>query len=270
MATLNVFAFEDYREFLKAYLKFDDDRNPGARKRLQISTGISSSLLTQIFSEKKQLSREQAIEVASHIELLEKETDYFLLMVDHSHAGTPKLRQRISAKMLVLKKESEQIASKVNAALVLNDEQKTIYYSSWIYTAVRNLVPTGQCQSIHEFAEKLHVPRSKAEGAIEFLLQLGLIKKVEKGFEYRAGHTHLTADHPMILRHHQNWRQRAIQRMDHYTDEHMHYTCPMSVSKEGAKIIKARLIEEIKNLNKSLSSDHPEVAYCLNIDFFEY
>lgn len=266
---MNIFEFEDYRTFLRSYLSLDENQLSGARKRLLLSTGISSSLLTQILSEKKQLSSEQAYEIALHIGFTEKETDYFLNLVDISRAGSFKLKERLLNKMRQMQAESQKIAAKISRDISLSEEQKAIYYSSWIYTAVRNLVPTEQVKSIKEISFKLNIPESKAESAVQFLIDVGLIEKKDDGFEYRSGYTHLDSSHPLIFRHHQNWRQRAIHKMDHFNENHLHYTCPMAISKAGAKRLRDHLLEEIKALNRSLK-DTPDVSYCLNIDFFEY
>ena len=266
---LNIFDYEDYRLYLKAKLADEDSRLTGARKRLLLATAMSSSLLTQIFSENKQLSAEQGYEVALHFGLTDVEIDYLLLLIELGRAGTEKLKARFRQKLKKMQMNAQTVAAKVSPRFILNEEQKVIYYSNWLYSAIRNLIPTEQCVSLKDFSLKLNVPIEKVESTIQFLIDHGLIKKTESGFSYLPGYTHLESNHPMIFRHHQNWRQRAIQRMDHYTEEHLHYTCPMAVSKKGAKLIRARLLEEIKNLNATLK-DNSDLSYCLNIDFFEY
>lgn len=266
---MNIFEFEDYRTFLKTYLSLEENQSSGARKRLLLSTGISSSLLTQILSEKKQLSSEQAFEIAIHMGFTDKETDYFLNLIDISRAGSIKLKERFLRKMRQMQEESRKIVAKVSQKFSLSEEQKAVYYSSWIYTAIRNLVPTDQAKSVKEIAIKLNIPESTAEGAVQFLIEAGLIEQIDDGYAYRSGYTHLDSSHPLIFRHHQNWRQRAIHRMDHFNENHLHYTCPMAISKAGAKRLRDHLLEEIKALNRSLK-DTADVSYCLNIDFFEY
>ncbi|MNT48799.1 hypothetical protein D3C72_1856000 [compost metagenome] len=103
-------------------------------------------------------------------------------------------------------------------------------------------------------------------------MDFGLLEKAEDGnFRYSRGYTHLDANNPMIFRHHQNWRQKAIQQMDNYKENHLHYTCPMALPLDVVKELRAKLLEDIQNLSKSLkSSQKPNVSYCLNIDLFEY
>ncbi|MFS4459481.1 TIGR02147 family protein [Bdellovibrio sp. HCB2-146] len=270
--SLNVFEFEDYRVFLKTYLSDEANQASGARKRLLLSTGISSSLLTQILSEAKQLSTEQAYEIALHIGFTEKETDYFLNLVEIGRAGSVKLKERLRKKMLEMQNESQQISAQVNRNIILTEEQKVLYYSNWLYTAIRNLIATPYGKSIQTLADKLGVPESKVEGVVQFLLESNLVTRGAESFDHKPGYTHLDASHPMILRHHQNWRQRAVHRMDHYKENHFHYTCPMAISNEAAKVLRASLLDQIKSLNATLQNhpEEPETAFCLNIDFFEY
>lgn len=266
---MNIFEYEDYRLYLKENLADEESRTPGARKRLVQATGISSSLLTQIFSELKQLSTEQAVEVASHWSLTDVETDYFMFLVEYGKAGSEKLRNRLRQKIRKLRLASQKVNAKVAVSVSLSEEQKAIYYSHWLYTGVRNLVPTKNGQGINEISQKLGVPVDKVETVVNYLIEIGLLKKINNQLQYQAGYSHLDSGHPLIFRHHQNWRQRAIHRMDQYTEDHLHYTCPMGISKKAAREIRQNLVEEIKRLNKGLT-DEPEVSFCLNIDFFEY
>ncbi len=262
---MNIFEFEDYREVLKAYLSGESV----VRKHLLSATGISSSFLTQVLSGTKQLSSDQGYEVALYVGLTERETDYFLLLIDLGRAGSHKLQQRITGKMKQLQSAALTVAAKVSSTIQLTEEQKAIYYSNWIYSAVRNLIPTAPNLSTTSIAKHLNVPEVRAESAIQLLLDFGLLAKTEEGLRSQPGYTHLSSGHPLIFRHHQNWRQRAIQRMDHYNENHLHYTCPMAITKEAAHLLRVQLLESIKNLNQSMKGD-PDVSYCLNIDLFEY
>jgi uncharacterized protein (TIGR02147 family) len=269
---LNIFDFEDYRVFLKTYLGLEANQASGARKKLLLSTGISTSLLTQILSEAKQLSTEQAYEIALHLNFSEKETDFFLNLVDISRAGSVKLKERLRAKMQEMKAESLKLSSKVSRNVWLSEEEKSVYYSNWIYSGIRNLIPTPQGKSIKDIAEKLNLPENKVAAAIQMMMDMKLVAKTDAGFEHQHGYTHLDANHPLVFRHHQNWRQKAIQGMDNYKENHLHYTCPMALPLSVVKDLRAKLLQNIKDLSASLAKhpDQPEVSYCLNIDLFEY
>jgi uncharacterized protein (TIGR02147 family) len=269
---INIFEFEDYRVFLRTYLGSEANQAAGARKKLLVDTGISTSLLTQILSEAKQLSSEQAYEVALHLNFSEKETDFFLNLVEIGRAGSVKLKERLRSKMALMRADSLKVSSRVSGSVTLTDEEKALYYSNWIYSGIRNLIPTGQGKTIKDIALKLNLAENVVEKATQMLMDFDLLGKDDKGnFIYSRGYTHLDSNNPMIFRHHQNWRQKAIQQMDNYKENHLHYTCPMAVPVEAMAELRARLIEEIKNFSKSLkTAKSPTVSYCLNIDLFEY
>lgn len=269
---INIFEFEDYRVFLRTYLASEANQAAGARKKLLVDTGISSSLLTQILSEAKQLSSEQAYEVALHLNFSEKETDFFLNLVEIGRAGSVKLKERLRSKMALMRADSLKVSSRVSENVTLSEEEKALYYSNWIYSGIRNLIPTGQGKTIKDIATKLNLTENVVEKATQTLMDFGLLEKSEDGnFRYSRGYTHLDSNNPMIFRHHQNWRQKAIQQMDNYKENHLHYTCPMALPLDVVKELRAKLLEDIQNLSKSLkSSQKPNVSYCLNIDLFEY
>jgi uncharacterized protein (TIGR02147 family) len=268
---MNIFEYEDYRTYLKAFLALEANQASGRRKQLLASAGISSSYLTQILAGTKHLSSEQAYEMALDMGLTEKETDYLLVMIDLGRVGTVKLAERLKLKLRALQAESKKVSAQVSNKTdrVLTDEQKAIYYSNWLYTAVRNLIPTGRYHSVKDIAAKLDVPEPRIEVVLQFLIEVGLIFKDDSGLKYRPGVTHLDANNPLVFRHHQNWRQRAIQRMDHYNENHLHYTMPMAISKEMAIKLREQLVLDIKNIHQTIKQV-PEVSYCLNIDLFEY
>lgn len=268
----NIFDFEDYRVFLRTYLASEANQAAGARKKLLVDTGISTSLLTQILSEAKQLSSEQAYEVALHLNFSEKETDFFLNLVEIGRAGSVKLKERLRGKMALMRADSLKASSRVSKIVTLLDEEKALYYSSWIYSGIRNLIPTGQGKTIKDIASKLNLPENVVEKATQTLLDFGLLEKNEDGnFRYLPGFTHLDSNNPLVFRHHQNWRQKAIQQMDNYKEHQMHYTCPMALPLDVVIALRAKLLKEIQDLLKTVdTTKSPNVSYCLNIDLFEY
>ena len=240
------------------------------RSKLTESMRISPSLFSQILKGEKNLSSEQALEAAIFIGLGDRETEYLITLADLGRAGTTRLQGRLKAKVQTLQSEAKAISSRVPKDVALSDQDKAIYYSSWIYTGVRNLLPTPVGGELKSIAEKLGLPLEKVDKAVSFLIEIGLCESKQGKLFYKPGFTHLDSNHPLILRHHQNWRQRAIAKMDFYKDPHVHYTSPMSLSGSAAEKIRDRLREEIKQIIQESKEGSPDVGYCLNIDWFEY
>lgn len=78
------------------------------------------------------------------------------------------------------------------------------------------------------------------------------------------------AESPFVIRHHHNWRHRAFTAMDRMDPEHLFFTCPMSLSEEAVKSIRALLPSVIQRVMRIAGPSASEKAYCLNLDWFEY
>lgn len=267
---LDIYNYDDYRLFFKDVLQSQERTDKKYRGRLVEAMRISTSLFSQILKGEKNLSSEQGLEAAAFFGFGDKETDVFMLMIELGRAGSVKLQARLKDKIQILQSEAKSISARVPKDVVLSDVDKATYYSSWLYTGVRNLLPTPAGKELKTIAEKLGVPLEKVDTAIQFLIEVGLCERKNGQLYYKQGFTHLDSTHPMILRHHQNWRQRAISKMDFYKDPHVHYTSPMSLSAEGAQKIRDYLRANIKEIINLSREGSPEVGYCLNIDWYEY
>lgn len=267
---MEIFEYLDYRLFLKDFISGQEIKSPKYRARMLEGVRMSSSLFSQIIKSEKNLSAEHALEICLFFGLSERETDYFLLLNEYSKAGSEVLKARILKKIRVLQNQALSVAAKVPHDVTLTELEKATYYSSWLYTAVRNLIPTRNGMDIRTVSEILNIPFDKVDDALKFLISIKLVEVKNGKYFYRQGFTHLDSDHPLIFRHHQNWRQRAIVKMDHYRHPNLHYTSPMSLSKSAAEKIQTILREGIKESIATAQSESPEVAYCLNIDWFEF
>lgn len=266
----DIFNFSDYRLYFKELMGLQEKVDKKYRSKLTEAMRISSSLFSQILKGEKNLSSEQSLEAANFIGLGDRETEYLITLADLGRAGSTKLQTRLKLKAQQLQSEAKAIASRVPKDVALSDLDKAIYYSSWIYTGVRNLLPTPAGGELKSIADRLGLPLEKVDKAVNFLIEIGLCENKQGKLHYKPGFTHLDSNHPLILRHHQNWRQRAIAKMDFYKDPHVHYTSPMSLSASAAEKIRDRLREEIKQIIHESRDGSPEIGYCLNIDWFEY
>ena len=67
---------------------------------------------------------------------------------------------------------------------------------------------------------------------------------------------------------HTNWRQRSIFALNRNDQHDLHYTCPITVSKDDAEKIRELCIEFIKKVDTLAVPSVSEEALCLNLDWF--
>lgn len=265
---ISVFDFEDYRQYLNTWIDAQSAR--GMKAQLAQALGVSSTLVSLMLKGDKHLSMEQAAETVDYLGLQDKEADYFFILVEYGKAGSHKLRQRLKQKIQQHKSESKQLGKRLKKDLELSESQSAIYYSSWIYTGIRNLTALEQHHDVMSLSQRLNLPPSSVNKALDFLLDTGLCK-IEKGrITYGPAYTHVNQESPFVNKHHQNWRFRGVQQMDVRLDSDLFYTCPMSLSFEAEEVVRNLLLKTIQEILKIVGPAKSEEVRCLNIDWFKY
>lgn len=98
-----VYEATNYKEFIDAKI-ISYRMVRGYKTKLAKAAGFSPSFLSQVIHGHVELTPEHALRLAQFWEMDEKETDYFMLLVDHSRAGSVILRDRIAQKMETFKR----------------------------------------------------------------------------------------------------------------------------------------------------------------------
>src|SRR5690349_9824776 len=95
-----IFGYQSYRQYLKVTLADRIGRNPAYSLRAMArDIDISPGLLSLILSQKKNLSDEKALDVAACLELDERETEYFSLLVQLEKTTRETHRNRLLEKI---------------------------------------------------------------------------------------------------------------------------------------------------------------------------
>lgn len=265
---ISVFDFTDYREFLISWI--DHQKTKGLKGRLAVAMNMSSTMMSLILKGEKHLSLEQAAEASDFFGFKDKEADYFFLIVEYGRAGTHKLRQKLKQRILEEQNDSRQISKRLKKDKELSEAEKSIFYSSWMYSGVRNLSALQQYHDVSSISQRLNIPISKVTQVIDFLVSHGLCKWEDTKLTYGPAYTHIPSDSPFVIKHHQNWRLRALQMMDASEDKNLFYTCPLSLSKKTAEEVRSMLVSFIEEAWKRIGPSPSEEVYCLNFDWFKY
>jgi uncharacterized protein (TIGR02147 family) len=265
---VSVFDFQDYREFLNAWIESQGAR--GIKGRLAQAANVSSTLISLVLKGDKHLTLEQAVEIGEFLGMSEQETDYFFLLVELGRAGTVKLRQKLKKKIREQQEESKKLAKRLRKDAELSEEQKATFYSSWLYSGTRILSALETHHDISSIAARLEVPPAVISRVLTFLVEAGLCKFEDGKLTYGPSYTHVAADSPYVIKHHQNWRVQGFRKMDLNDDRNLFYTCPMALSPEAAAQIRALLPKVIDEVLAIFKPSPSEEVYCFNIDWFSW
>ena len=75
-------------------------------------------------------------------------------------------------------------------------------------------------------------------------------------------------DSPHLLRHHSNWRIRAIQQSENLSAQELMYTAGVSLSKQDFNLLREEMVGFIKRFLSQVHASPAEEIACLNLDFF--
>lgn len=268
---VSVFKFLNYKEFINTRIEDLPKQGHGEYRRMSQALRVSTTMISQVFRGDKHLSLEMAADLCDYLHLDEGDSQYFLLLVEYEKAGSANLRTKLLRRLKEEQKQSLDLEKSLKVKREeLSNEDKSIYYSSWIYSGVRNLCSISDFQDVQAIADRLHLPLFQVAKVIDFLLSRQLLKQEGDRLKVGAAWTHIPAKSLLVNKHHQNWRLQGFQKMIHADDQSLFVTAPMNLSKAVANQIREELPEFIQRITKLVEPSPSEVVRCLNIDYFEY
>jgi uncharacterized protein (TIGR02147 family) len=265
---MNIFEFYDYRDFLRNYIKKLPKRGRGEIHKMSQFMGIHPSLLSQVLSDTKNLTLEQAQLLSKYLGFTPSECEFFFLSVQLQRAGTKDLQNYFKDKMRDLQKNSQDLSKTLRQDRQLNAEEISVFYSHWLYAAIWLFSSLKGGRSLDDIVNWFQISRERALDVLHFLVQTRLCK-IENGI-YTMGpqSVHLARGSAHLPRHHTNWRLRAIETSDKLGADELMYTAPMSLSAGDFKKLRSRLSEVIKEVTDVAIPSEAEAMVCFNLDFF--
>lgn len=265
----SVFLFRDYRKFLLKCFRFKAKNGFGQATKLAEFLGVHNTFVSQVMNGNKSFSDEQALRVTRYLNLNEDEAEFFLLLVKFDKAGTRDYKQHLERQIDKLKTQSQELINRVMYEATLSEEQRAVFYSDWIYSAIRLATLLPSLKTVRALSEHFGVSLEQVQEIVDFLLQANLLK-LEKG-ELCVGPmtTHLDVKSPWVKAHHSNWRQQALNNMSLRDPASLHYSAPMTLSESDAARIREILMKAITDVDAILDPSPSKKLMCLNIDWFE-
>ena len=266
---MNIFEENNYKTFVLNWIR-QQEKPRGYLKNIANHLRVHTTMISHIFRGDLHLTLEQAIELCEFLNLSSLETEYFYEMVQFERAGSYKLKEIIKKKMKAITTRANLLKERLpNQQQELSELQKSIFYSNWTYSAVR-LLATLNLESLNEIQNKLQIPKEEMTKVIEFLTSSGICEKNDNKLISKNSLTHIGSDSPFILKHHQNWRLKSMQRFNSLGEEELCYTAPLTIAKKDMIVFRAKIIELIEDLKKIVQSTKPDSLACFNIDWVKF
>lgn len=263
-----IFEFSDYKRFLRYFIEQQPKRGRGLIKAMAEHLDADPSQVSQVLSGSKDFTEEHALLLCQFVGLNDLETEYFLTLIKIERSGTALLAEHYRKKRDKLKAESLNLSKRVNHDRILSDYEKSVFYSSYIYSAIRLSTSIGEGKTIGEVCELFQVSREKAAGILRFLSETNLCKEENGRYQMGTQHTHIERDSPFLTRHHHNWRIKALHRTDALSEQELQFTGPVSIGENEFQEIRELLVEAVNKALKKVKASEPTALACLLIDWF--
>tara|TARA_Y100001954_G_scaffold89344_1_gene97893 strand:+ start:17067 stop:17909 length:843 start_codon:yes stop_codon:yes gene_type:complete len=171
---INIFAFDNYRDFLKAFYEYKKSLNSRYSYRVFCNkAGISStSYLNMIMHGKRNLTQKSIPKFVKGLSLKGNEKKYFENLVLYNQSTDQELRSEYFQRLLFLRSEKFDVYK-------LGYNQHA-FLSKWYAVAIYEFLDTkNNCHSAKLIADKLKggVTEEDVKESLTLLKKLGLIKK---------------------------------------------------------------------------------------------
>ena len=265
---MKIFEFDDYKLIIRQFIKSLPSGGRGQVKLMAEHLGVHTTLMSQVISGPKDLTLEQAHKCCSYLSLRNLEVDYFLILVQISRAGTHELKKYYSNKKQELKKEALQISKRIQVEKKLGEQERSIFYSSRLFSAVHLYCSNQSGRTLSEIIDRLKLSTNQAVDTLRFLADCGLCESRDAKYFATVLSTHVDKKSPHLIKHHSNWRIKAIQRSENLTEEELMFTGNISLSRSDFLKIREILMQTIKQISEEVAASPGEDIANLNIDLF--
>jgi uncharacterized protein (TIGR02147 family) len=256
---------ENYRDILK---DLTSRRRRGELSKISHYLNVAPTIVSNVLSGARDLTIDQAFLVSDYFEFGEKERDYFITAVQKARSPNEKLSDYWSEKLKEIKASSETVQQKSKSSKELPDSVKAIYYSSYLYAAIRLYCSVSNGKTLDDIAARFKITDKKAESILKFLIEHNLVYTLKNKYVMSAQSLIVPKDSEFVSRHHSNWRLKALSHLSDVKNSELVYTCPCSIDEKTFNELKIDILNLIESAVKKTHAASSDNLACLNIDLF--
>jgi len=262
-----IFEYTDYKEYLRSKVGGPHQKK-GVKSAIARALGCQPTYITHVLNAHANLSLEQAEAINTFFAHTKDESQMFLLMVLRDRAGTHTLKANFQEQIEQLQANRLVLTKRLGQRNTLTEEQRATFYSVWYFLAAQIGITIPSWRTHDALAANLGLPPARVSEILQFLCEVGLVQKSGNQFIPTETQIRLGKDSHHILKHHTNWRVKAIDSLEREAINDLHYSGVVSLSEKDVLRIKNLLLDQLKENLKIIGESKEEKLYGLNIDFY--
>lgn len=263
-----IYDFAHYKDFLVHHMGPKRQRR-GLNAALAQALRCQPTFISHVVRGTAELSQEQAEAAGRFFGLQKEDLAFFLLLVQRDRAGSPELRALVHEQIEERLASRAKVGSRVANANALNKVDQARYYSAWHFMAIHIGVTIPELGTRPKLAKFFQLPLAKVNEVVDFLAAKGLLEEDAKG-NLRTGQSeiHLGNDSENIVKHHLNWRLRAMESLDRETAQDLHFSSVLSISRADLPRLREILLQSIEKGGELIRKSKEEELCSFTIDLF--
>lgn len=263
-----IYQYLDYKTYLKTWIAGQPAGGHGMRGKMANAMGRQTAFVSQVLNGSAHFSLEQAERLNDLLGHGRAEAAFFLLLVQHTRAGTEPLRKHFRELIQEAIDKQSNLKQRLSSTKELSREDHATYFSSWMYAAVHASLAIPPYQTKSSIARSLALPLEKVGEVLEFLVGRGLVS--QKGDRYSMGsvHIHFGKDTALLQKHHANWRLQALRHLEVEKKGDLHYSSVIAIARVDAAKVAAALADGLAGARKIIDPSKEEALYSICLDFF--
>jgi uncharacterized protein (TIGR02147 family) len=277
MKLKSIFEYESYKSYVLDWTTSRPKNGRGEFRRIATHLRMHTTLVSQVFRGLRNLTSEQAAELAGYFGLSETERDFLVSLVERERCGSEALRAVIDRRIEGIRLRATELTHRLPEGRDLNEVEKARFYSSWHYSAVRLMTSLQGGRDIDTLSDALKIRRSRVAEIMDFLLEHGLcIREEDAGFGMGPARIHIDARSPFVNQHHRNWRLRNMAQAERLfpkqggetsLHEPLVFTAPMTLSSADYRKVHQMLLALIDEISRIVKNSAPECLASFAMDW---
>ncbi len=267
MNTRSIFEFDSYKKAM-AYFLLKQGRR-GRLSRAAEELKCQPSFLSRVIKSEVHLTLDHAFMLTRFWKLYAEESQYFQTLVEFERAAEPQYKASLATKLDDLKKNHESLKNRIKKQDFPLASQQSLYFSSWIWSALHFLTSISHFQTTKSLAARLGLTEETVKSALQDLTNFDLVRENRGRWVYHSGQFHLPKDSPYVVLHHQNWRSRAVMDSQNVRNDGIHYTTVLTLSHSDVHRLKNLVLDFISESERIAKPSDPEECMVLTCDLFK-
>jgi uncharacterized protein (TIGR02147 family) len=239
------------------------------RRQLAISIGCQLAYISLVLGGNRDFSIEQAEACTRFLGLGKDETEYFIWLVERERAGTQGSRNFFDQLLEQKRAQYLQFKKRVAISHELDDVDKAIYYSDYLYAAIHMAITVPSLRTPQAISRRLGESLERVIEILDFLKTRQLIREEKGALLPTSQHIFIDRSSPFVGQHHRNWRMQAIRSASRRDPKNLHLSLAVTMSERDAALLRNRIAEFIEEISTVIKASPEEKLMSFGVDFFE-